>query len=107
MGDNIALRRQLEGENREISCLSCFVWQFTIPWLLPKAKMQVGEQLFAFLDDVNTLTTPGRTCGVCDFLGEKLTLAGIRLHSGKTRCWNWNNTCPPNMLEFGREVWSP
>ena len=60
-----------------------------------KAEMQVGEQLFAFLDDVNTLTTPGRTRSVYNLLGEKLALAGIRLHTGKTRCWNWNNTCPP------------
>ena len=45
LGDNIALRRQLEGENREISCLSCFVWQFTIPWLLPKSKDASGRTI--------------------------------------------------------------
>ena len=78
------------------------------PLVAAKAEMLVGEQLFAFLDDVNTLTTPGRTRGVYDLLGKKLALASIiRLHTGKTRCWNWNNTCPPNMPELGREVWSP
>ena len=57
-----------------------------------KAEMQAGEQLFAFLVDVNTLTTPGRTRSVYNLLCEKLAFAGLRLHTGKTRCWNWNNT---------------
>ena len=48
-----------------------------------KAEMQMCEQLFAFLDDVNTLTTPGRTRSVYNLLGEKLALEGIRLHTGR------------------------
>ena len=74
------------GENREIPSCLLFCLAIHNSLVAAKAEMQVGEQLFAFLDDVNTLTMPGRTRSVHNLLGEKLALAGIRLHTGKTRC---------------------
>ena len=58
-----------------------------------KAEMQAGEQLFAFLDDVNTLTTPGRTRSVYNLWARSWRWRASDC-TGKTRCWNWNNTCP-------------
>ena len=36
-----------------------------------------------------------------------LTGAGIQLHSGKTRVWNRDGTCPAGVEELVDEVWSP
>ena len=36
-----------------------------------------------------------------------VTMAGIRLHEGKTRVWNKAGECPEEIAELGPEVWSP
>ena len=82
--------------------------QFGDSYLLAaKAVTQPGEQLFAFLDDVYTLSSPSRTRSLYNMLEKKLVLAGIWLHTGKIRSWNYNNTCPVDMPELRPEVWSP
>ena len=44
---------------------------------------------------------------VHNILADQLwTVAGIRLHSGKTRVWNRAGECPPNMSDLGDECWN-
>ena len=64
----------------------------------------------AFLDDVYVLCKPDRVRRVYDLLEEALgRIAGIQLHSGKTRIWNRNNVLPPDIEGLGGEegAWSP
>ena len=43
-----------------------------------------------------------------DRLGEALlTVAGIRLHQGKTRVWNKSQLQPTNVEDLGPDVWQP
>ena len=73
-----------------------------------QANLRDDEHLFAFLDDVYVLTSPERVRDVFNLLSEKLfNLAGIQLHSGKTRTWNQAGVIPPNMQDVGEDVWSP
>ena len=52
-------------------------------------RLQEGELLFAFLDDVYALCRPERTRAVYDVLAEEFDKAcNIKLHEGKTRVWN-------------------
>ena len=72
-----------------------------------KSEMRPDEQLCAFLDDIYALSSPDRTHDLCELLGVKLASAGIRLHTGKMRCWNRSGVPPPNMADLGPDVWSP
>ena len=72
-----------------------------------KDALEDGEELLAFLDDVYAISEPGRTRTVYKTLAEKLAIkAGIRLHTGKTRVWNQEGVCPPNLEDLGPDVWS-
>ena len=54
-----------------------------------KARLQPGEHLFAFLDDVYVLCQPERAQEVFDLLESKLLEhTGIHLHLGKTKVYN-------------------
>ena len=54
-----------------------------------KERMLPGEELFAFLDDVDILCAPERCRFLCDLLADRLFRgAGIRVHTGKTCVWN-------------------
>ena len=53
------------------------------------------------LDDVNTLTTPGRTCGVCIFLGEKLALAASGWTVGRQGVGIGTTRAPPTCWSSG------
>ena len=65
-----------------------------------KQEMLDGKELFAFLDDVYIVSSLERTRHLYNLVGEKLWyVAGIQLHTGKTRCWNQNGRCPPDMVE--------
>ena len=67
-----------------------------------------GEELFAFLDDVYIVSSPERTRHLYNLVEEKSwSVAGIQLHTEKTRCWNQSGRCPPDMVDLGPEVWSP
>ena len=71
-------------------------------------RLRPEDKLFAFLDDVHVVSPPHRTRDGYNILEEQLwTGAGIQLHTGKTRVWNREGTCPPGVEELGDEVWSP
>eukprot|EP00973_Karenia_brevis_P043297 6000973-Karenia_brevis.AAC.1 len=54
-----------------------------------KSKLQEGEHVFAFLDDVYAVADPDRIRPIYDLLAETLaSKAGISLHAGKTRVWS-------------------
>ena len=73
-----------------------------------KREMRAWEELFAFLDDVYILSSPARTRFLYNLVGEKLlSMSGIQLHTGKTRCCDRIGQPPPDMEALGREVWSP
>ena len=63
-----------------------------------KEKLFDGEFLFAFLDDV--------CAGHPRLLCVLPTMAGMKLHTSKTRKWNHASVCPLRMAELGPAVWS-
>ena len=72
-----------------------------------QAQLREGEVLFAYLDDVYAVTGPNRTRNVYNLLAEHLwRVAGIQLHTGKTRLWNKSGISPPNVEDLGEQVWS-
>ena len=93
------------GANKEtLSCLCFSVWAFTIPF----AQWTRGS------DQMTSCSRSWMTCTLSpfhtgrDILEEQLwTGAGIQLHTGKTRVWNREGTCPVGVEELGDEVWSP
>jgi len=73
-----------------------------------KPHLRNDEHIFAFLDDVYAIAEPDRVRPIYDLLAAALgEVAGIQLHTGKTRTWNRAGVCPPGMQELGAEVWSP
>ena len=63
-----------------------------------QARLQEGEYLFAFLDDVYAVVAPDRVRPVYDMLAEAvLEVAGIHLNEGKTRVWNRAGVAPPDI----------
>ena len=72
-----------------------------------QSRLRPGECIFAFLDDVYAVTSPGRSRAVYNLLAEQLwAVAGIRLHTGKTRACN-RAAERPDMDDLGNEVWNP
>ena len=72
-----------------------------------KEQLQDGEVIFAFLDDVYVLCALERARHIYDLFAEKLLqVAGIRLHTEKTRTWNKVGEVPNRMEELGPSVWS-
>ena len=72
-----------------------------------RQSLEDGECLFAFLDDINVLSSPERTRVVNDLLATTLgERASIQLHTGKTRTWNSAGECPVDMVELGPDVWN-
>ena len=74
------------------------------------ARLLPGEDLVAFLDDVYVLCKPERVRTVYDWLSDAFgRIAGIELHSGKTRVWNRGGEMPPRIADLGGEegAWSP
>ena len=71
-------------------------------------KLDEGEFLFAFLDDVYAVAMPDRIRTIFDLLAEELRVrSGISLHLGKTRTWNKAGIEPKGMSELGNDIWSP
>ena len=70
-----------------------------------QAELREGEVLFAFLDDVYAVTGPNRNREVFDLWSEHLwRVAGIRMHTEKTRVWNRSGVSPPNVEDLGEQV---
>ena len=60
-----------------------------------QARLMLGEQLFAFLDDIRVVCQPDRVCAVHAILGEELwNHANISINDGKTQVWNKSGTEP-------------
>ena len=72
-------------------------------------KLQDGEAVFAFLDDVYVVAPPERVRVLYDALAAALWAhARIRLHEGKTRIWNAAGEEPPNIADLAADsepVW--
>ena len=74
---------------------------------LQAVQAELLEWLFAYLDDVYALSTPERCRKIYDLLADGLSSrAWIRLHTGKTRCWNRAGEVPERMAELFPEVWN-
>ena len=50
-----------------------------------QATLRPSERLFAFMDDIYAVYTPGRTADVFTTIQEQLATMGIRVHDGKTQ----------------------
>ena len=73
-----------------------------------QSRLRPREYIFAFLDDVYAVTSPGGSRAVYNLLAEQLwAVAGVRLHTGKIRVWNRAAERLPDMDDLGNEVWNP
>ena len=73
-----------------------------------RQSLEEGEWLFVFLDDVHVLCSPERTRIIYDLLAETLgERGGIRMHTGKTRTWNFAGERPADLADLGPDVWNP
>ena len=71
-----------------------------------QTRLQPGESLYAFLDDVYAVAPPHRVRPIYDLLEHHLFAeARIRLNSGKTRVWNQGGRQPPHISSLGEGVW--
>ena len=59
-----------------------------------QATLRPSERLFAFMDDIHAVYTPGRTADVFTTIQEQLATVGIRVHDGKTQLWNRADRVP-------------
>ena len=90
------------GAKETLSCPCFSAWAFTIPFAQLDERLRPEDKLFAFLDDVHVVSPPHRTQDGYNILEEQLwTGAGIQFHTGKTRVWNREGTCPPGVGELG------
>ena len=74
------------------------------------SRLQEGERLFAFLDDLYILCDPGRVAEVHTILEEELWRhARIQIHQGKTKIWNKGGFVPAGWedLEAGARMLDP
>ena len=70
-----------------------------------QAQLREGEYLLAFLDDIYMVTLPERACEVHGFVEEALwSVAGIRVHQGKTQMWNQAGVEPPGCHRLQAEA---
>ena len=70
-----------------------------------KARLQPGEKLFAFLDDVYVVCSPGRASAIHGALGEEIWRhVGIRIHNGKTQIWNRAGALPSGIGVWDAEA---
>ena len=71
------------------------------------SQLRPDEQVFAYLDDVYAICAPERVVEVYDLLRAALgELAGIHLHTGKTRVWNKSGQPPENVDRLGVDAWN-
>ena len=66
-----------------------------------QSGLRDGEKLFAFLDDVYLVCSPGRVADVLKIVEEELVAhANISLHLGKTQVWNRSGVAPAGIEEI-------
>ena len=53
-----------------------------------QVRLRPSERLFAFLDDIYAVCSPGRAADVFTTIQEQLATVGIGIHDGKTQLWN-------------------
>ena len=59
------------------------------------SRLEEGQRLFAFLDDLCVLCDPTRVLDVFAILQQELWRhAGIQIHQGKTKVWNQGGIVP-------------
>ena len=81
-GCGTPLNSMRAGNKATPSCHFCSAWGSE------EVRLEDGECLFAFLDNINVLSSPKRTRVISDLLATTLReRAGIQLHTGKTRIW--------------------
>ena len=74
------------------------------------SRLDEGERLFAFLDDLYVLCDPGRVAEAHSILEEELWRhARIQIHQGKTKIWNKGGFAPVGWedLEPGARMMDP
>ena len=59
-----------------------------------QGRLRPSERLFAFLDDIYAVCSPGRTADVITTIQEQIATVGIRVHDGKTQLWNRAGRAP-------------
>ena len=65
------------------------------------ARLEEGERLFAYLDDVYVVCNPAKVSEVHAILAQELERhAHIRLHLGKTQTWNRGGIVPTGVAEL-------
>ena len=68
-----------------------------------QGRLEAGERLFAFLDDIWVVTAPDRVgpayIAICE-----ASWARIRVHVGKTKVWNSGSPKPPGLHTTAREL---
>ena len=65
------------------------------------ARLEGGERLFAYLDDIYVICSPRRVLEVHRVLQEELWAhARIRIHHGKTQLWNQGGSEPAGVVEL-------
>ena len=68
-----------------------------------QSRLRDGEKLFAFLDDVYLVCSPGQVADVLKIVEEELMAhANISLHLGKTQVWNRSGVVPAGIEEISR-----
>ena len=70
------------------------------------SQLQPDEHIFAFLDDIYVVAQPGRIAVIYQLI--KLELwqnARIRIHTGKTKCWNKIGAIPKNLADLCPNAW--
>ena len=95
------------GNKATSSCRYCSVWGSRTPsrrcgnrWKMVSVCSR-SSTTFMFYH-------PERTRVIYDLLATTLReRAGIQLHTGKTRTWNFAGECPVDMEELGPDVWNP
>ena len=71
-----------------------------------QSRLQNGELVIAYLDDLYIVTTPERARDAYNLVaGVVADRCGILPNLGKTVCWNRGNIEPPLMHELGPHVW--
>ena len=71
-----------------------------------QARLQEGELVIAYLDDLYIITAPERARDAYNLVaGIVAERCGIQPNMGKTVCWNRGNIEPPLMRDLGPHVW--
>ena len=69
-------------------------------------KLQDGEFIFAFLDDIYVVSQPDRVHDIFQLVALALERhAGVQVHLGKTKIWNAARRKPPGSEAIHKDAW--